>query len=1457
MGKVWMTDHKVEPRIWDIEECLKTARFCKKLLSLEHSKGIILSTLASNLSETTAGYTMFSLLQQTVPTSLNKCRSHFKKQFLTSCFHQTTETVQPRGLGDIRWVKNFAGNRISEAPKLCEPFRVQNLWCYIHKECDNHSSGNTPIGEGITFSLVPRIHRRKDPFWATRVGEAANPGPETFRFAIINPTAILGKIQDICTLNAHVISLSENSATKSVQMESSQTWRKFGFKSIWSQPVAAHNWTFKEDEARRGQASGTSIHSILPIRKARVELTAGIEGTRIVSAIVQCGKWPILVITIYGYPQCQKEAKQKTNQLLIEAINQAEQTRLPSLIVGDLNVPFLELSSSQWLLQEGYQTMDQLYFKKYGNDMPFTCREATRPDQAIVHPKLIPYVQHIEVNKTKVVPDHDPIVFHLGLPMQQPMTQNWKLPSSWIPYEPDQDLIETAFLKNWIPPKPHHTEDSLSDALKLWATTCEEAVDWAVRTQHAWNPEKFPQKMLPSKAKGRNQTRKIVQKPITNIAKACDGQYDPPIETASFKLRHWVRQLRRLQSFLNRVRKLQHLEIIWTHTQQQLQQEWHAITTAKGFKQGFPTWCINFPEIGYFPLSLPDESFLMITIQLLRHHCDITAAEEKSVRNKLQKYVRHQDATSKGLQQAAKETKGPSNPNLYQTERYHELPFTLVCSHGGLATLEFQEEVPFNFQGKATCGEQEVQFVDIQGRIVDVMIIDADCDLPEQGTLKQKTICMEPEKIAQDLTQYWNGFWQRDTKLETEDEAQWNNFISSMNAVSTLPTLSLDLSDYAVWHDVIKNSKSTSARGVDGWYMDEIKLLPAGIIKELADIFVSHEGHAFGQQDMQVITIPMGKVEDPEKPAQTRPITLLGMLYRLWSKVSSKILLKQLQHTLPESIIGFIPGRSMQLAMLKQQFAFEQLHLHPGTVVHWEGVTLDIVKCFNAIARLPATLAMEKIGIPKTWIKTWSKSLHRTKRYWKIHEQLWEGDLTTTGCPEGDCWSILACLGLSYIWATLASVGSTLPTAFADNWNWRSQDTDSNVNTIQCTIRFLAAIKLQIDWNKTWIWCTRSVIKEAWKQIITDAIPQADIRVVTSARELGYTMHYNRVQNRHTQKERTVEAMKRWKKLQKLPINMDDKCKIANWALIKAMYATECYAVGQSWLQKCRTAIAKSLIPNRKTTNPFLATMLLSKHTSDPELYIILESLRATRHLMWHMTTADQKVFCQHVAKHSRKHTDVYGPAGALAYNLARIGWSLTAQGVLLTDTVVSFHILTDAIPTIEQFLEKSWMKHIMQVGIQRPAWRNFPAINRKLTLQAFTKLPEFQKRIGSYHLTGSCMMNDQKKHFTDLTDACQLCGQPDSETHRLLECFETNATRQKYPEIINFLREHDECYHHLPVAWESTSFEFDWVFFQSRPLIQIDTEVLQQMQQASIPDQPISSLLMDRAQQSTPKAKP
>ena len=1232
-----MTDTRATKIIRFIEAWTCQACFCQTLqvvrLLLRKALLVVIRFWSHAIADSYTKQLMLSL-----PMEAKQCRDtldNFKHKDWNNVGQKTwTSKTDFRNFNLESWRLKSKGNIAEHRPfgdlELASRFTIRYFFFDIKGSqvlCDNHKPEREECQIGMLLSLWKfRIQKRHDPFFAIRVGEAENPGPEPFKFAIVNPTAVLGKIPDICSLQIHAVMLSENSATKSVQVESSNVWRNKGFKSIWSMPVAAHAWTFKEDEARRGQASGVSIHSRLPIRYTRITMNNDIDHTRLVSAVIQCGKWPIHVVTIYGYPLCQKDSKHKTNQLLLEAAAQVEQTGLPSMIVGDFNVPCEDLSAAQILFQEGRLTLASIFSRKYGNDMPMTCRESTRPDQAIIHPKLIPFVTHIEVNKTKVVPDHDPIIFHLTIPDEQPMTQNWNLPSSWLQYEPDPVLVEKAFLQNWTPPTSSNSESSLSDALKLWAMTCETAVDIAIKQQHCDNPEKFPQKCLPAKAKGRNQPRRLVKKPITCVSKACEGQYNPQIEMASFRLNHWIRQLRRLQSLQNRIRKLQNLEVIWTDTHQQLQQEWIAIKNAKGFQRGFPEWCANIPEIGYFPMTYPDESFLLTAVQFLRHQCDCQVAKEQSIRKKVSKYVQHYDSKNRGLQQAAKEIRGASNPNLSQTTRSLTVPFQLLSSMGGLATLAFQEPAAFHFQGIASCGEIQVQFVDIRHCEADVMIIDADQELPLHGILVQSTITMEASKIAEDLTQYWNKFWQRDTFEETHDDSRWSEFLDAMNAVPTLPPVQLDITQIDVWIEVIKSSKSNSARGVDGWHMDEIKTLPHSVIQELANLFAHHEGAAFGKQDTQVITIPMGKIDNPTQPSQTRPITLLGMLYRLWSKVSSKILLRQLQHTLPESIIGFVPGRSMQLAMLKQQFAFEQLHQSPGSPIHWEGVTLDIVKCFNAIARLPASYAMAKIGIPNTWIQFWSDSINQTQRFWKIHEQLWEGTSTTTGCPEGDCWSILACLGLSYIWVQLVTQGTNLPLAFADNWNWRSQDTDSNIIAINRTIQYLKTIRLDIDWTKTWIWCTRSVIKKMWKNRVSEALPAADIRVVTSARELGYPMHYNRVQNRYSQKERTKESMRRWTRLQKMPLSLDDKGKIAHWALVKAFFATECYAVGLSWLQKCRTAIAKSLISNRKNTNPYLATMLLTRHTKDPELFVITESIRASRHLLWNSSSFSKAV---------------------------------------------------------------------------------------------------------------------------------------------------------------------------------------------------------------------------------------
>ena len=81
-----------------------------------------------------------------------------------------------------------------------------------------------------------------DLFWhpllGTRIGEASNPGPQvtsqTLTLAVLNPTVLTERQQDIVDLGADIISLSETSATKAIQSEFTKFLVKTPYKVSWS-----------------------------------------------------------------------------------------------------------------------------------------------------------------------------------------------------------------------------------------------------------------------------------------------------------------------------------------------------------------------------------------------------------------------------------------------------------------------------------------------------------------------------------------------------------------------------------------------------------------------------------------------------------------------------------------------------------------------------------------------------------------------------------------------------------------------------------------------------------------------------------------------------------------------------------------------------------------------------------------------------------------------------------------------------------------------------------------------------------------------------------------------------------------------------------------------------------------------------------------------------------------------
>jgi hypothetical protein len=98
--------------------------------------------------------------------------------------------------------------------------------------------------------------------------------------------------------------------------------------------------------------------------------------------------------------------------------------------------------------------------------------------------------------------------------------------------------------------------------------------------------------------------------------------------------------------------------------------------------------------------------------------------------------------------------------------------------------------------------------------------------------------------------------------------------------------------------------------------------------------------------------------------------------------------LQQWRQTIPPQIIGFIPGRNPHTPMIHLQFELEKRLIQLDRGKQWQGTTLDLVKCFNLLARWPCKIAMQHCGLPADWAEFWFQSLMGSTRWWKVNDSL-------------------------------------------------------------------------------------------------------------------------------------------------------------------------------------------------------------------------------------------------------------------------------------------------------------------------------------------------------------------------------------------------------------------------------------------------------------------------------------
>jgi hypothetical protein len=845
-----------------------------------------------------------------------------------------------------------------------------------------------------------------------RIGEASNPGPKV-RIAVINPTALNGKTDDIINLNSQIILASETSATDYAQKLIMRDFEKKSFKCSFSNPVPDKKLTQDGRPSLRGDAIGTAVISNTPFRQYRGEIPHVLQQScRFSCGVAQFQNLEILLVAIYGFPQATLAMKRQNDLLLGLAYKVAVESGLPFIIGGDFNTSVPDLPVFQEMNQHGHVEIFS-YFAAKGIQLPPTCRGATRNDTCIVHANLAPKILSAEVVPNEAFDAHSPMLLTLDLSIEKNNMRMWKTPSSWkdinvLPQNLESTYMESSgFLDDII---THIDSVQKGDeALLQWSQAVEKAVDHAVHLQHCLDPLRNPLKCLPAHAKGRCNFRPCTHRPTIKLNNDRFASYNPKVEVFKSNNKLRVKQVRRIRSLIRASESFsrqaatmhpdQHASIV-----AQLQGEWNKILHAQGFGKSWYNWVLGFEQFPCIPLQLPSLEMLYEFAQLTEFACEASCNHEAACRKKQFNYrIQIDDADNFGSL-TYKIIKNKHVQKLQEVPHQKVAHVQLLRMKKGIAKFKLTRSQTFLLGQKAKLDGIDVLISDQQGDTV--FIKAADVQIPSEGELVQDFIATEPQDVAQAFSTFWQPFWMRDEPHDQFSSHQWGPFLSELDECD-FPNwdINITINDPQVWFHTIKKLKNGKASGICGWSHQELKMLPYRAVEHLTSIFAKIWKHGLSFNMMQARVAILAKCEQPRSINDGRPITILPVLYRLAAKIVFDQTVAHWANKLPPQISGGLPGRGVRdISML------QTLHIEKGLFDgnNCCGTTMDLMKSFNMVPRLPAAILMRRMGLSWDILSFWMMSLSRMTRIPVISGYMGDSIPSTTGVPEGCTWSILA-----------------------------------------------------------------------------------------------------------------------------------------------------------------------------------------------------------------------------------------------------------------------------------------------------------------------------------------------------------------------------------------------------------------------------------------------------------------
>eukprot|EP00435_Cladocopium_sp_Y103_P072441 s1543_g40.t1 len=871
--------------------------------------------------------------------------------------------------------------------------------------------------------------------------------------------------------------------------------------------------------------------------------------------------------------------------------------------------------------------------------------------------------------------------------------------------------------------------------------------------------------------------------------------------------RKQVTQVRRIESLWHRLSKLEKEGPSKPTTVQELQQEWGKITRSLCFGKPFLHWLCEWPNTSWPDWPLPSAQWIYHALQISRFQTEVTLQDEAAIRARKTHFARQEDRANCS-KEAFAIVRGPSLPRVHEIGNKLQFEAMLIPDESGLQHDVFAD-------ANLICDLRTtfpVALGDVQGQVihVDTHFATVRTTTPVHAwsdniVVSQFQFVIAPGDIAKALDEFWRPIWTRDPEDLSflQEETAHTELKSFFDFLPPHPDVQVDMQDSHVWTQAVQKLKSGSARGSDLISAQELKLIPVLFLQSLARVLGQYE-NGFPDHFMHGLVCPLAKTDEIPRNDQTRPITLLPQIYRLWSSVLCLQVTRVLCAWIPMDVTGLLPRRGASMTAYATQFAIEQPRQGPNTL---SGLTLDIRKCFNCIKWRFAFHAMLALGIPRAILVIWIRSLSVLTRHWLVCNQIITSGDGTCGFPEGDQLSVTVMIAIATTFTTYArhqhgSEGHLSLSAYADNWSWIVDNHRKHLPLMQSTYSVTGAAGLDLDLTKTWFWANSNADARLIPSLLSACTQGAQIQRKTSAADLGYQLQYNGKNLLGILQTRLDKGLKRLSRLQSMPHALGVKEHMLKSSIFPAaLHGSEIKPPSIDSMQMLRSRSAHALFGHCKSMSPALALACTNGTILDPEFWLISKAIAMARSFLSQQPEDTKAAFFRTCARFRGTLHQVCGPASALSHMFCNIGWQIDPNGLVHVSAFLSFPLLGCSSQRLTRFLVDAWMDRLVILHTARYSLFQFADIARLPTVAVLKKFSDKKRWMLIREISGAFQTSSQKKTWVkDATDTCDFCDMKDSREHRLLEFAVGAECRQPYLQLLHDKHEADSHLLKFPV---------------------------------------------------------